>query len=101
MSKEAGNSPCQLTDGQAERLQSELEADPATHGCEDQRWTLARVAGLIHRLFGYRYTPLGVSYLLHGLVAAGARAPGDERDDAVVERWRTEQWSWLRGRPSS
>ncbi|WP_374224282.1 winged helix-turn-helix domain-containing protein [Streptomyces sp. ISL-66] len=41
---------------------------PAAHRwSEDQRWTLARVAELIHRLLGYRYTPRGVSYLLDRL----------------------------------
>ncbi|MFJ8495934.1 transposase [Streptomyces sp. NPDC094038] len=78
-SKGAGGFPCRLGNAQAERLQVELEAGPAAHGwAEDQRWTLARVAELIDRLFGHRYTPRGVSYLLHpaGLVAAGPRAPG-------------------------
>jgi putative transposase len=51
----AGGFPSQLSDGQAERLQVEWGAGPAAHGwTEDQRWTLARVAELIHCLFGYR-----------------------------------------------
>nr|WP_309235740.1 hypothetical protein [Streptomyces sp. TRM64462] len=35
---------------------------------------MARVAALIHRLFGYRYTPRGVSYLPHRL-AGHRRSP--------------------------
>src|ERR1039457_5756203 len=31
---------------------------------EDPRWTLARVATLVGRLFHVRYTPRGTSYLL-------------------------------------
>lgn len=59
-SKGAGGFPCRLDDAQAEQLQAELEAGPAAHGwLEDQRWTLARVAELIHRLFGHRYTRAG------------------------------------------
>lgn len=104
VSKGAGGFPCQLSDGQAERLQVELEAGPAAHGwMEDQRWTLARVAELIHRLFGYRYTPRGVSYLLHRL-GWSPQVPAHravERDEQAVARWRTEQWSRVRGRPSS
>jgi hypothetical protein len=43
-----------------------VEVGPAVHGWdEDQRWTLVRVATLIGRLFHIRYTPRGVSYLLH------------------------------------
>lgn len=103
-SKGPGGFPCQLGNDQAERLQTELEAGPAAHGwVEDQRWTLARVADLIHRLFGHQYTPRGVSYLLHRLgwspqVPAHRAA---ERDEQAVARWREEQWSRVRGRPSS
>ncbi|MFG2987655.1 winged helix-turn-helix domain-containing protein [Streptomyces sp. NPDC048258] len=104
VSKGAGGFPCQLSDGQTERLQAELEAGPAAHGwSEDQRWTLARVAELIHRLFGYVYTPRGVSYLLHRL-GWSPQVPAHravERDEQAVARWRTEQWSRVRGRPGS
>ncbi|MDH2391198.1 helix-turn-helix domain containing protein [Streptomyces sp. HNM0663] len=39
-SKGAGGFPCQLSDGQAERLQVELEAGPAAHGWREDgsRW---------------------------------------------------------------
>jgi len=48
------------------RLAQALEEGPAAHGFdEDQRWTLARVGDLIARMFHTRYTPRGVSYLLH------------------------------------
>ncbi|MEU9704489.1 winged helix-turn-helix domain-containing protein [Streptomyces sp. NPDC047981] len=81
-----------------------MEAGPAAHGwCEDQQWTLARVAELIHRLFGYRSTPRGVSYLLHRL-GWSPQVPAHravERDEQAVERWRTEQCSRVRGRPRS
>ncbi|MEG3632140.1 helix-turn-helix domain-containing protein [Streptomyces poriticola] len=103
-SRGPGGFPCRLSDDQAKRLQAELDAGPATHGwSEDQRWTLARVAELIHRLFGYRYTPRGVSYLLHRL-GWSPQVPAHravERDEQAVERWRTEQWSRVGGRPSS
>ncbi|WP_432066394.1 winged helix-turn-helix domain-containing protein [Streptomyces sp. C10-9-1] len=78
-SKGSGGLPCRLSDNQAKRLQAELDAGPATHSwSEDQRWTLARMAELIHRLFGYQYTPRGVSYLLHqlGWSPQVPRAPG-------------------------
>ncbi len=77
-SKGAGGLPCRLDDAQAERLQAELEAGPAAHSwLEDQRWTLARVAELIHRLFGHRYTPRGVLPAAPaGLVTTGPRAQG-------------------------
>ncbi|WP_217170021.1 winged helix-turn-helix domain-containing protein [Streptomyces sp. AC512_CC834] len=103
-SKGHGGFPCRLNDARAERLQAELDAGPAAHGwSEGQRWTLARVAELIHRLFGHRYTPRGVSYLLHRL-GWSPQVPAYravERDEQAVESWRTEQWSRVGGRPSS
>ncbi|MEU1304158.1 winged helix-turn-helix domain-containing protein [Streptomyces shenzhenensis] len=103
-SKGAGGFPCRLGDAQAERLQAGVEAGPAAHGwAEDQWWTLARVAGLVHRLFGHRYTPRGVSCLLRRLdwspQVPARRAV--ERDERAVELWRSEQWSRVRGRPGS
>ncbi|WP_175412250.1 winged helix-turn-helix domain-containing protein [Streptomyces sp. TRM64462] len=96
VSKGPGGLPCQLNDAQAERQQAELEAGPVAHGwSEDQRWTLARVAELIHRLFGHRYTPRGVSYLLHRL-GWSPQVPvyrAVERDEQAVGLWRTEPWS--------
>src|SRR4051794_3694872 len=72
-----GGARCRLGDGQLERLRIELERGPAEHGWADQRWTLARVATLIARLFHVRYTPRGTAYLLppHGLLGAAAAAP--------------------------
>ncbi|MEU9149806.1 winged helix-turn-helix domain-containing protein [Streptomyces sp. NPDC048417] len=99
MSKGAGGLPCRLSDAQAERFQAELEAGPAAHGwSEDQRWTLARVVELINRHFGYRYTPRGVSYLLHRL-SWSPQVPAHraaERDEQAVAAWRTELWSRVR-----
>jgi transposase len=68
---------CRLSDAQLQRLRTELERGPAEHGWADQRWTLARVATVIGRLFHLRYTPRGTAYLLppDGLVAAGAPTP--------------------------
>ena len=70
---------CRLTAAQLARLRAALEGGPAAWGWgEDQRWTLARVATLIGRLFHVRYTLRGTSYLLHriGLHPAGPGAPG-------------------------
>src|SRR5215469_18985101 len=52
-SKGAGGSPCKLNGAQIAQLRAALEAGPAAYGWEqDQRWTLARVAALVMRLFG-------------------------------------------------
>src|SRR5436309_4291021 len=72
-----GGASCRLSDAQLDRLRTELERGPAEHGWADQRWTLARIATVIGRLFHLRYTPRGTAYLLPppGLLGAAAPAP--------------------------
>lgn len=62
----AAGADCRLSPTQLDQLAAALEEGPAAHGyTEDQRWTPARVADLIGRLFRIRYTLRGVSLLLH------------------------------------
>jgi transposase len=95
VSRGAGGAVCKLTDAQLAELQAVLDEGPAAHGwVEDQRWTLARVAGVIAERFGVDYTLAGVDYLLHRIgwsVQAPARRAA-ERDEARIAAWREEQW---------
>jgi len=99
-SKGAGGAVCRLNEGQVARLRAALEGGPAAWGWDqDQRWTLARVATLIARLFHVRYTLRGVSYLLHRLGYA-PQVPAHraaERDEQAIAAWRTQTWVKLRG----
>jgi hypothetical protein len=48
-----GGSACRLDEARLAELRTALEAGPAAHGwAQDQRWTLARAAALVARLFG-------------------------------------------------
>ena len=72
-SKGPGGNPCKLDEDQLARLGAALDAGPAACGWDqDQRWTLARVAALIARLFG-------VSYTLRGRVVPAAPARASPR----------------------
>ena len=78
----------------------QLDLGPAAYGWrEDQRWTLARVAALIGRLFHVRYTLRGVSYLLHraGFSPQVPAHRAAERDEAAIAAWRTGTWATVRG----
>src|ERR1700761_6809156 len=56
-SKGAGGAKCKLTPAQLAELETVLDAGPAVSGwAEDQRWTLARIAGLVRRRFRVEYT---------------------------------------------
>jgi transposase len=90
-----GGAPCRLDQGRLDRLAQALEQGPAAHGyTEDQRWTLARVADLIGRMFHLRYTLRGVSYLLHRM-GFSAQVPAHravERDEQAIATWRRDAW---------
>jgi putative transposase len=94
-SKGPSGSDCRLSDAELAALAAALEEGPAAHGyVEDQRWTLARVAELIARLFRQRYTLRGVSLLLHriGFSPQVPKHRPVERDEAAVATWRREVW---------
>jgi putative transposase len=99
-SKGPGGGACKLGKDQLARLGAALDAGPAACGWDcDQRWTLARVAALVTRLFGVDYTLRGVSYLLHRLgstpqIAAHRAA---ERDEDAIAEWRSQTWAKVRG----
>lgn len=94
-----GGATCRLSDAHLERLRMELERGPAEHGWADQRWTLARVATVIGRLFHLRYTPRGTAYLLHrmGWSPQVPRHRAAERDEDAIAQWRTLTWAKVRG----
>jgi transposase len=101
-SRGPGGTVCKLTDAQLDRLAAELDRGPAAPqwaGWDDQRWTLARVAALIHRLFGVGYTPRGVSYLLHriGWTPQVPTRRASERDADAIAAWRAATWAKVRG----
>ena len=99
-SRGPGGAVCRLSGRQLARLRAELNRGPAAHGWdEDQRWTLARVATLIGRLFHVRYTLRGVSYLLHR-IGYSPQVPvhrAAERDEAAIAAWRAQTWAKVRG----
>lgn len=94
-SKGSGGSNCRLDQRRLDQLAQALEQGPAAHGFgEDQRWTLARVANLIARMFHTRYTLRGVSYLLHRM-GFSPQVPAHravERDEQAIATWRKETW---------
>lgn len=91
---------CRLSPDQLLRLRAELDLGPAEHGwVEDQRWTLARIATVIGRLFHISYIPRGVSYLLHRM-AYSPQVPkhrATQRDEEKIAQWRATTWAKVRG----
>jgi transposase len=96
-----GGSACRLDEDQFAELRAALEAGPAARGwAQDQRWTLARAASLVARLFGVSYTLRGMSFLLHRRMGYSPQVPvhrAVERDEAAVAEWRAVTWAKARG----
>jgi len=95
-----GGNTCKLDEDQLAGLRAALDLGPAAYGwTEDQRWTLARVAALIRRLFHVSYTLRGASYLLHR-IGFSPQVPAHraaERDEDAIAAWRAETWAKVRG----
>jgi putative transposase len=88
-----------LDERQLARLEQILDAGAAAAGFADQRWTLARVAGVIGRRFHLRYSLKGVSLLLHrlGWTVQVPKHRAAERDEAAIARWRRYTWPVVKG----
>jgi transposase len=101
MSKGPGGGPCKLTGAQVRELEAALEAGPAAWGwVEDQCWTLARIAEVVHRRFRVEYTLAGLDLLLHRIgwsVQVPARQAA-ERDEAAIAAWKEETWPVIKRR---
>lgn len=94
-SRGPGGAICRLDNTQLAWLAADLDAGPAAHGyADDQRWTLARVATLIWDRYRVRYTPRGVSYLLHriGFTPQVPAHRAVERDEQAITTWLAETW---------
>ncbi|RPK36647.1 hypothetical protein EES39_31365 [Streptomyces sp. ADI92-24] len=88
-----------LSEKQFAQLESELARGPASHGWEDQRWTLSRVKTVIGRRFHLTYTIQGVRKLLvrNGWSCQVPARRALERDDDAVAGWVKEVWPRAEG----
>ena len=92
--KGPGGARCTLGLAQLGELPGLLEAGPAAWGWEDQCWTLARIAEVVHERFGVDYTLPGLDLLLHRLgwsVPVPARR-ATERNEQQITAWRQQTW---------
>lgn len=91
--------PARLSQSQKEELVQALLAGPETYGFEGQLWTSQRVRWLIQYKFGITYHRVHVSRLLREELNWSVQKPvekASQRDEAAIERWRTERWPELK-----
>jgi transposase len=109
-SKGSPGRSARLTEVQQARLEQELAKGPSAAGYADQRWTLARVAALIWKLFRVRYSLKGTSLVLQrmGWTVQTPTTRAAERDETAIAHWRRYTWAavkdsragWARGSSS-
>jgi len=93
--------PPRITPRQRAKLLKSLLKGATAHGFSTDLWTLPRVVEVIARTFGVRYHPAHVWKIVRG-AGWSCQKPerrARERDEAAIQRWRTERWPHIKKRP--
>jgi transposase len=95
-----GPKPC-LSDDQLAELPTHLAKGAEHFGFRGDVWTQPRVAELIKRMFGVSYHPGHVGRILKKLGWSRQKpiTRASQRNEAAIERWRTEKWVELEKKP--
>jgi transposase len=84
-----------LSDEQLARVQAALVEGPRANGFPTEMWTLARVAEVIERLTGVRYSQTQTWTVLRERLGWSRQRPARravERDDEAIATWVKEDW---------
>ena len=96
----AGRKP-KLTEADLGRIEAGLKRGPEVLGYDTSLWTAWRVAHLIERECGVKYSPGHVWWLLRKLGWSCQRPTGRalERDEENIRRWKKERWPKVKKKP--
>lgn len=99
--KPPGGRSARLTPEQKKELEQVLLKGPRAAGYDTDLWTLARVAKTIERMFGVKYHPGHVWYILRdmGWSCQKPERRARERDEEAIGRWRKEDWPRVKKKP--
>jgi transposase len=100
--RKGGGPKPRLNDQQLSDLREQLTKGAEYFGFRGDVWTQARVATLIKRLFDVSFHPAHVGRLLKKLGWSRQKpvARASQRNEAAIERWRSETWLELEKKPS-
>lgn len=87
--------PPRLSDGQLAEVQAALLAGPKANGFGTDMWTLARIAQVMERVSGVRYSPSQTWLILRQRLGWTRQRPARravERDEQAIERWVKRDW---------
>lgn len=90
--------PPKLSAADRQRLQQGLKRGPEALGYRTGLWTAWRVADLIEREFGVKYSTVQAWRLLRALGWTPQRPVGRalERDEAAIRKWKHQRWPELK-----
>lgn len=101
-SRRGGGPKPRLSAEQLSRLPDLLNKGAEHFGFRGDVWTQARVGKLIEREFGVAYHPSHVGRILKAIKWSRQKpvTRASQRDEAAIERWRTEEWLEVEKKPS-
>jgi len=94
--------PLRLSRAQRKKLQQFLEKGPLHAGYGTDLWTLKRIADLIRKHFGVRYSRSGVWRLLVEELEWSCQKPerrARERDEEAIAQWKQKIWPRIKKSP--
>lgn len=99
--RKAGGPKPRLSEGQVNQLPQVLQPGAEAFGFRGQVWTRGRVRSVIQRVFGVTYSLKQVGRLLKriGWSLQKPMERASQRDEAAIERWRTETWLEIEKKP--
>jgi transposase len=98
-----GRTP-RLSDGQLVEVETALVVGPKANGFATDMWTLARVAQVIERVSGVRYSPSQTWLILRQRLGWTRQRPARravERDDEAIEQWVKRDWPRIKKGPGA
>lgn len=84
-----------LSDAQVAEVEAALLSGPKANGFATDMWTLARVAQVVERLTGVRYSQSQTWLILRQRLGWTRQRPARravERDDEAIEQWVKRDW---------
>lgn len=93
-----------LSDGQLAEVEAALADGPKAHGYPTDMWTLARVAEVIERTTGVRYSQTQTWTILRERLGWTRQRPARravERNDEAIAAWVAKDWPRIKKAPGA
>jgi transposase len=100
--RKGGGPKPRLSAEQVNQLPTLLSQGAEHFGFRGDVWTRARVAAIIKQTFGVTYSLTHIGWLLDKIGWSWQKpvARASQRNEAAIERWRTETWLEVQKKPN-